>query len=288
MTEEMPQPRTRLPARCDTLSDVTRRRKSLPVWLLSLAATGALSGCHTSDFPTFPDGFREFAYIANSGANTVTVLDLVNVRVDRTLRVGANPIDVIANPRKAEVYVLSRETGSPAGSVAVIDTSRNEVAVTLPVRQDPVGFSVDPTGVRAFVANAGSNSISILDLDTRRALAAIPTAAPAPAPPSSHPTAAPSSSRIPPRARSRFTPPEPPALPSLYSPCATPTPAAAAPPAPSSCPIPQRPSSRARLPARCFRSRSQPLPTPGPHGTIPLSPQTTSSPCSTSANPPNT
>ena len=154
---------------------MTPRNKPHPLSLVSLAATAALAGCHTSDFPTFPDGFREFAYVANSGANTVTVLDLVYVRVDRTLRVGPNPIEVVGNPRKAEVYVLSRETGSPAGSVAVIDTSRNEVVATLPVRQDPVALSVDPTGARAFVANTASGSISILDLEARRTLASIST-----------------------------------------------------------------------------------------------------------------
>ena len=135
----------------------------------------SLAGCHRSDFPTFPDGYREFAYVANSGSNTVTVLDLVYLRTDRTLRVGANPTEVVVNPRKPEVYVLSREVGDRTGSVAVIDTGRNEVAATIEVHRDPVGMTVDPAGRRAYVANRRSSSIDVLDLDARKVSASVPT-----------------------------------------------------------------------------------------------------------------
>ena len=110
------------------MESVAFRLQSVPAALLLACGALGLAGCHHSDFPTFPDGYREFAYVANSGSNTVTVLDLVYLRTDRTLRVGANPNEVVVNPRKPEVYVLSREVGDATGSVAVIDTGRNEVA----------------------------------------------------------------------------------------------------------------------------------------------------------------
>jgi YVTN family beta-propeller protein len=137
-----------------------------------------LAGCHPSEFPSVPAGFHEFAYIANSAANTVTVLDLVYLRVDRTLRVGDNPTAIALNPHKAEAYVLNAQTANANGSVSVIDTSNNSVAATIPVQRTPASISVDPTGTTAYIANAGSNSVSLIDLATRHAIAVLHTDAP--------------------------------------------------------------------------------------------------------------
>jgi YVTN family beta-propeller protein len=142
---------------------------------LVLLALAALAGCHRSDFPTLPSSFREFAYIANSASNTVTVLDLVYLRVDRTLRVGDNPTAIALSPTRREAYILNTQSPAQNGSVSVIDTEQNQVVATIPVHRAPVALSVDPTGRRAYVANSASNTISVLDLDTRRPLAAIPT-----------------------------------------------------------------------------------------------------------------
>ena len=153
-----------------TLIQVIKLRPQL--FLLALVA---LAGCHRSDFPTLPSSFREFAYIANSASNTVTVLDLVYLRVDRTLRVGDNPTAIALSPTRREAYVLNTQSPAQNGSVTVIDTAQNQVVATIPVHRTPAALSVDPTGHRAYVANSASNTISILDLDARRQVAAIPT-----------------------------------------------------------------------------------------------------------------
>jgi len=137
----------------------------------------AAAGCRQAPFPGYPDTFRQFAYVANAAGNTVTVLDLVYLRSDRTLRVGENPFFIATNPHKREAYVLNRQTGSSAGSISVIDTAANQVVATIPVHRNPSSLSIDPTGHRAFVANAGSNTISVLDLDARRAITSISTSA---------------------------------------------------------------------------------------------------------------
>ncbi len=156
-----------------TLNSVTSfARPAIPTLLLALTA---LAGCHRSDFPTLPSTFREFAYVANSASNTVTVLDLVYLRIDRTLRVGDNPTVIALSPTRREAYILNTQSPAQNGSVSVIDTEQNNVVATLPVHRTPVALSVDPTGHRAYVANSASNTISVLDLDTRRAIAAIPT-----------------------------------------------------------------------------------------------------------------
>ena len=124
-------------------------------------------GCHRNDFPETPVGYREFAYVSNGGTNTVSVLDLVYLRSDRTLQVGNDPTGMAANPVKDEVYVVN----SGSNTVSVVDTSRNMVVATIGVHKQPYFISVDPAGRRAYVANSGSNSVSVIDLDRRREIA---------------------------------------------------------------------------------------------------------------------
>ena len=154
---------------------MTSRLKSRYSLLLAVVPLLALSGCKKHGFPEFPDGYREFAYVANSESNTVTVLDLVYLRPDRTLSVGNTPIALAANPKRDEVYVVNSMPGQPAGSVSVIDTAKNSVVATIPVHRNPSYISVDSTGQRAFVANTGSNTVSVLDLATRKVIDTVAT-----------------------------------------------------------------------------------------------------------------
>ena len=130
-----------------------------------------LAGCNRHSFPDVPTNFHEFAYVANSGAGTVSVLDLVYFRADRTLKVGDMPVAMATNPVRDEIYVVNRGSAT----VAVIDASRNQIAAIIPVRRLPIAIAVAPDGRRAFVANSGANSVSVLDLDARRELATAPT-----------------------------------------------------------------------------------------------------------------
>ena len=131
----------------------------------------ALSSCGRPGFPSTPAGYREYAYVANSGANTVSVLDLVYLRPDRTLQVGAQPSALAVNPIRDEVYVVNTQSGS----VSVIDGSSNSVVSTIAVHRLPGSIAVDPNGRQAFVSNLGSNSISVIDLDARREIAEVAT-----------------------------------------------------------------------------------------------------------------
>ena len=132
-----------------------------------LASALIAIGCKRNGFPDVPPGYREFAYVSNGKSNTVSVLDLVYVRQDRTLQVGNQPTGVTANPKRNEVYVVNTESGT----VSVIDTNSNSIVATIPVHKLPYFIDVDPTGHRAYVANSGSNSVSVIDLDARREVA---------------------------------------------------------------------------------------------------------------------
>lgn len=138
---------------------------------LTLALLAACSGCHRNSFPDVPAGYREFAYISNGGAGTVTVLDLVYMRPDRTIRVGADPTGLAVNPRLNEVYVVNTQSGS----ISVLNAETNRVVATIPVHSQPYFISVEATGHRAYVANSASNIVSVIDLDQRREIAVAAT-----------------------------------------------------------------------------------------------------------------
>jgi len=133
----------------------------------------ALTACGTHDFPQYPPNYREYAYIANGGSGTVTVLDVVNIRIDRELAVGRNPVAIAASPTRNEVYVVNSGVENGDGSVSVLNAENNTVAATIPVHRQPVSIDLAADGSLAYVANAGSNSISVLDLKTRREIAQI-------------------------------------------------------------------------------------------------------------------
>lgn len=154
----------------DSRSFVFGRRTVLSSMLL---ATLWLTACRRQDFPQYAANYREYAYVANGGSNTVTVLDVVNLRLDREVAVGENPVALTTNPVRNEVYVVNEGAATAQGSVSVIDAEHNLVAATIPVHRQPVAIDVAPDGLLAYVANSGSNSISVLDLKARREIAVI-------------------------------------------------------------------------------------------------------------------
>lgn len=136
--------------------------------LAALTLCLSLTACRRSAFPDVPSGYREFAYVSNGAANTVSVLDLVYLRQDRTLQVGTNPSGLAVNPVRNEVYVVNSGAPGQNGSISVIDAEANNVVATIPVHRLPYSIAVDPQGQRAYVANSGSNTVSVIDLNKHR------------------------------------------------------------------------------------------------------------------------
>lgn len=132
-----------------------------------------LTACRPHDFPQYPPNYREFAYVTNGASGTVTVLDVVNVRVDREIPVGQNPVAVAASPTRNEVYVVNSGTQYTQGSLSVINAENNKVAATIALHRQPVSIDLDSDGSLAYVANSASNTVSVIDLRTRREIAII-------------------------------------------------------------------------------------------------------------------
>jgi YVTN family beta-propeller protein len=132
----------------------------------------SLAGCRRHRFPTYPANYREYLYVANSGSNTVTAIDVVHLRLDREITVGVHPIAVLASKSRHEVYVLnSGAVGSEShgsGSVTFLDVEHQRVTATVDVGPDPVAFALSPDDRLAYVASAGRSSLVVVDLLHRR------------------------------------------------------------------------------------------------------------------------
>lgn len=104
----------------------------------------------------------DFAYIANSGSNNVSVISTLSNTVIATIPVGTTPFGVSVNPNSTLVYI----TNQGSNNVSVINTLTNMVTATIPVGQTPTGVVVSPDGSRVYVTNAGDNTVSIIDAST--------------------------------------------------------------------------------------------------------------------------
>jgi YVTN family beta-propeller protein len=142
------------------------------LWAAGLACL-ALAGCSPHDFPQFPANYREYAYVTNGASSTVSVFDVVHVRLDREIAVGQNPVAVAASPTRNEVYVVNSGSNGGTGSISVIDAERNAVAATIPAHRQPVSIDLTRDGKLAYVANQSSNTVSVIDVEARREIAVI-------------------------------------------------------------------------------------------------------------------
>jgi YVTN family beta-propeller protein len=157
------------------LPHVSNRRHGRGFPAAFAAGVLILTGCRPHDFPQYPANYREYAYVTNGGSNTVSIYDVVNVRLDREVQVGTDPVAVVPSTTRNEVYVVNSGAPGSVGSVSVIDAERNTVAATIPVHRRPVAIALDPDNSFAYVANSGSNNVSVIDLKVRREVGAIGT-----------------------------------------------------------------------------------------------------------------
>jgi YVTN family beta-propeller protein len=112
-------------------------------------------------------------YIANTGSDTVSVLDTADNTVARTIALprGSRPIGVALDPTGR--YLYTADGGS--NRVSVLDTRAGRVLATVRVGTQPLSVAVAPDGKTVYAANSGSGDVSIIDARTNRVLRTIPT-----------------------------------------------------------------------------------------------------------------
>lgn len=136
-----------------------REMKSLQILNGILLLACALLATSASAIP--------FAYITNSGDNTVSVIDPSADMAIATVGVGQKPYGVAGSPDGKTVYVTNYPLViTNPGTVSVIDTAINTVIATVTVGCWPHGIAVSPDGTRVYVANQWDNTVSVIDTAT--------------------------------------------------------------------------------------------------------------------------
>jgi YVTN family beta-propeller protein len=113
-----------------------------------------------------------FAYIANQGSNSVTVVDLATATVVASIPVGNTPYGVAADASGRFVYVTVQGTDT----LAIIDAAANAVVGHMPLDPSPLGpygVAVSPAGDRVYVANDASGTVTVIDTASRQVVAAV-------------------------------------------------------------------------------------------------------------------
>ena len=107
-----------------------------------------------------PDG--EEVWVTNRADDTISILSAATVSVADTLSVDGFPIRVDISPDGRHALVSAPQ----AGELALYNAGERRLMTRLDVGSKPIGVLV-PTDDRAYVANAGSGTVSVIDLNAR-------------------------------------------------------------------------------------------------------------------------
>jgi len=113
----------------------------------------------------------DMVYVANSGSNTVSVIDTSINSVMATVPVGEYPLGIVINSSGTRVYVSNYRSDS----ISVIDTGTNSVINTVVVGRSPYGVAINSSGTRVYVANRDSDNVSVIDTSTNTVIATVTT-----------------------------------------------------------------------------------------------------------------
>ncbi len=126
------------------------------------------------------------AYVCLNRRNSLAIVDLASGRLKKEIAVGVAPVSVVAAAEGGKVFVANwggarpepgdataNSAGTPtrvdkagiasSGSVSVIDIVRGQAVREITVGLHPAGMALRPDGKLLAVANANSDSVSLLD-----------------------------------------------------------------------------------------------------------------------------
>lgn len=118
------------------------------------------------------DGLRLFA--VSFGSTTFSVMDTVTNNVSALAFSPATFGRLALTPDGSSVYTTSSNGPNAAGVVAVFSVAARELVKVVPVGIDPRGVAITTDGTQAYVANAGSDTVSVLDTASNKVVATVP------------------------------------------------------------------------------------------------------------------
>lgn len=86
---------------------------------------------------------EQYAYIANNGDGTVSVVKTASYEVAATIPVAASPVALAVSPNGKQLYVASSQ---PEGKLSVVDLEAQAVIATLEIGLNPSAVAVSHDG----------------------------------------------------------------------------------------------------------------------------------------------
>lgn len=124
-----------------------------------------------------PD-LRLYAYVANAGDGTLTVVDLAALRTVGAISVGPAPSGLRIRPDARSLapgFETARDeiwgVSTTGGYAWVVDAPSGQVVARIPVGAGAFALDFSPDGARAYVAASRAGTVSLLDCDARRVMA---------------------------------------------------------------------------------------------------------------------
>jgi YVTN family beta-propeller protein len=159
------------------------RNRNFSVEGLNASGTAVYSGQTTTDLngaeitlsilltPTASPPTATSIFVANSGSNSVSVIDFAANAVVATFPVGTSPTGVVVNPATHRAYVANQFSNT----VSVIDTINNAVIDTVNIKvMEPTGLGIDTSINKVFVSNNYfGSSVDYIDVANSNAVGTI-------------------------------------------------------------------------------------------------------------------
>ena len=109
-----------------------------------------------------PPPQEPIAYVTDSGANTVSVVNLTSCRTQTNITVGQGPKGIAYDAQNGEAYVAD----SGSNRVSVIQVATNTVVATLRVGYVPVGVALSSSSGNVYVTDSVGNEVAVIDPST--------------------------------------------------------------------------------------------------------------------------
>jgi YVTN family beta-propeller protein len=138
---------------------------------LATATALATGGLTAMGAPAYAAHIPEpLVYVADSNANTVSVLGATDQQILYTIPVGAGPQGLAIDPTGTVLYVANNGDGT----VSVVNAVSNTVSATIAVGNGPLGIAITPDDTQVYVTNQNDNTVSVIDAATDTVTATIP------------------------------------------------------------------------------------------------------------------
>src|SRR5258708_7952942 len=111
------------------------------------------------------------AYVTNSSANTVSVINTTNNSLVATILGFHSPNGAAMTPDGTSVYVANSE--AVPGTVSVINTATNTITATILSGSVPVAVAASPDGKHIYVTNQGDSTVAVINTATNTVSATV-------------------------------------------------------------------------------------------------------------------